>query len=271
MFRKSVLAILVNEKNKFFLGENSRKNFYKFCQGGIEKRETSINALKREVFEELGIKIKHSQITKSNKKVKYFWSKSSKEGFNKDHPNEYQNYKGQIMEVFKVKINTNKQKIKLDKREFMDYSFISYFEFLNYSDKLSPREKAYDKALSFFNLDTLKLYHKNKLVLENIIATKTTFQKATGLMLKSKRASKNGMFFNFLKDKEVRYGASITMMFCFFPLDIIFIDKKFRVVDKKTMYPFQITYTPKKKCLYVIEAYKGTFRDIKISDKITIV
>ena len=44
-----------------------------------------------------------------------------------------------------------------------------------------------------------------------------------------------------------RLGASVHMLFVFFPLDLVFLDKNKRVVDKKEGFrPFSLNYTPKK-------------------------
>jgi uncharacterized membrane protein (UPF0127 family) len=112
--------------------------------------------------------------------------------------------------------------------------------------------------------------NNKKLVLSNMNVAKNHFQKSFGLMLSKKTRCKKGMLFEFLEGKEVRFGASITMFLCFHSLDIIFINRKNIIVDKTTLRPFKWCYTPKKKCLFVVETLKGGFSNLKIGDKVEI-
>jgi uncharacterized protein len=110
----------------------------------------------------------------------------------------------------------------------------------------------------------------HKLVLKDIYVTKNLFEKSFGLMFAGKKKCENGMLFEFLKRKETRFGASITMFFCFYSLDIIFINKDKKIVDKTTLKPFKWNYTPKKKCVYVIESIKDRFKNLKVGDLVSI-
>ncbi len=57
---------------------------------------------------------------------------------------------------------------------------------------------------------------------------------------------------------EMRVGASIHMMFVRFPIDAVFLDKKFRVVDiAKSLKPWTLNYTPKKAAKYILEMEAG--------------
>ena len=118
-----------------------------------------------------------------------------------------------------------------------------------------------------------KLYkitkNKKDLILKDLKIAKNKINCAYGLMFASKKRCRNGLKLSFLKE-EVRFGASITMLFCFFPLDIIFVNSKNKIVDKVALKPFKFTYVPKEKCLYVVEVYKGGFSKLKIGDFIRI-
>jgi uncharacterized membrane protein (UPF0127 family) len=71
-------------------------------------------------------------------------------------------------------------------------------------------------------------------------------------------------------DKDVRYGASITMLFCFYSMDILFVNKKYEVVEKVTLKPWISSYTPKNKASIIIESSKNRFENVKIGSKIKI-
>ena len=65
--------------------------------------------------------------------------------------------------------------------------------------------------------------------------------------------------------------STIHMLFVFFPIDVLFLDKKKRVVEiKKNLKPFTI-YNSKRKAQYVIELPAGRIQDkIDIWDKVRI-
>ncbi len=58
--------------------------------------------------------------------------------------------------------------------------------------------------------------------------------------------------------KERRWG--LHMLFVFYPIDVLFLDKKRKVVDmKENLRPFAF-YTPRRPCQYIIELPAGTIR-----------
>jgi len=56
--------------------------------------------------------------------------------------------------------------------------------------------------------------------------------------------------------------------FVFFPIDLFFLDEKFRVIEKASMEPWKI-YMPKKKANYLLEANKGEL-SLKLNDRLII-
>ncbi|MBN2458660.1 DUF192 domain-containing protein [Candidatus Woesearchaeota archaeon] len=87
--------------------------------------------------------------------------------------------------------------------------------------------------------------------------------KALGMMFRLKRP-KEALIFIF--DNEKR--ADLHMLFVFFPIDVLFLDKDKKVVDiKKDFKPFTY-YSPKAKAQYVIELPIGVMGSTRIGDKI---
>lgn len=56
--RKAARAMILNEKNEIAVLHVSKNNYHKLPGGGIEKDETILNALNREILEETGCKAK---------------------------------------------------------------------------------------------------------------------------------------------------------------------------------------------------------------------
>ncbi|MCD6522785.1 MAG: DUF192 domain-containing protein [Candidatus Diapherotrites archaeon] len=93
----------------------------------------------------------------------------------------------------------------------------------------------------------------------------TPWQKFKGLML---RKDFDGALI-FVLNRKTRIGASIHTMFMRFPIDILFLDEKHRVVDiARNVKPWTLNITPKKPCRFVIEMKAGKARGIKIGDSI---
>jgi len=100
---------------------------------------------------------------------------------------------------------------------------------------------------------------KNKKILKNI------FSKSLGLMF-SKKIKNRGLIFKFKKEKL----HSIHMLFVFFPIDILFLDKNKKVIEiKENLKPFSF-YCSKTKAKYFIELPKDTIKrtKTKLNDKI---
>ena len=114
------------------------------------------------------------------------------------------------------------------------------------------------------------LYHKEKPVLPEMRISNSLFRISYGLMFSSRKKIRKGLCMVFPATKDVRYGASVTMFFVWYPLDIIFVNSSGIVVDKITLKPWLPSYTPRAACRYVIEAQKGQFSDLAIGDKVHI-
>lgn len=94
----------------------------------------------------------------------------------------------------------------------------------------------------------------------------TTFRRFKGLMFKSKENFDYALVFEL--PSETKFGASIHMMFMNFPIDIIYLDSSKKVVDKATVKPWLLNYTPKNPAKYFIEMPVGYAKGIELGAKI---
>ncbi|MDD3083422.1 MAG: DUF192 domain-containing protein [Candidatus ainarchaeum sp.] len=95
----------------------------------------------------------------------------------------------------------------------------------------------------------------------------TSWQRLKGLMFEDTKKFDYALIFDFPKESII--GCSIHMIFVFFPIDVLFLNKEKKVVDKITLLPFTPNYTPKKPAKYVIEMPNEKAKKIKIGDKIS--
>ena len=99
------------------------------------------------------------------------------------------------------------------------------------------------------------------IITKNAKLCKNSFQKSLGLMFSLKPKP---LIFIFKKEKII----PLHMLFVFYPIDILFLDKNKTVVEKKeNLKPFSF-YTPKKKAMFVIELPRNKIKKTKIGDKI---
>lgn len=111
------------------------------------------------------------------------------------------------------------------------------------------------------------LKSNNKLIMKNVRFAKTTLERTKGLMFEEKEKFDYALIFDF--PVESRIGTSLHMLFVFFPIDVLFLDKNQKIVDKVTLQPFVPNYTPKKASKYVIEMPQGKNKKIKLGEKVT--
>lgn len=91
--------------------------------------------------------------------------------------------------------------------------------------------------------------------------------KVKGLMFEKKEKHDYALIFKM--HAESRIGCSLHMMFVFFPIDVLFLNSEKKVVDKVTLNPWQLNYTPKKAAKYVVEMPKGLGKKVKIGEKVS--
>jgi len=104
----------------------------------------------------------------------------------------------------------------------------------------------------------------NKTIIKDIRVASNFFAKLKGLMFERKERF-NYALIMVLKN-ETRIGASIHMLFVFFPIAVFFLDAKKRIVDKTLLKPFSLNYTPKRACKYIVELPANRFTAAKIGD-----
>ncbi len=111
----------------------------------------------------------------------------------------------------------------------------------------------------------LKNITKNKILINKIKLCKNFLNKSIGLIL-HKKLNDKGLVFICKKEKK----KSLHMIFVFFPIDVLYLNKNKRVIEmKKNFKPFSF-YIPEKKAKYILELPEGTIGKTKteIGDKI---
>jgi len=105
-----------------------------------------------------------------------------------------------------------------------------------------------------------------KVLMKNVRFASNTWERTKGLMFEDKKNFNYALIFEFLMESKI--GCSLHMLFVFFPIDVLFLDKNKIIVDKTTLTPFILNYTPKKAAKYVIEMPEKKISQLRIGQKV---
>lgn len=110
----------------------------------------------------------------------------------------------------------------------------------------------------------IKNLTRNRILAKNAKICKSIFSKTFGLMFSLKRKS---LIFIFREEKII----PLHMLFVFYPIDVLFLDKNKKVIEVKENFKSFSFYTPKKKARYITELPKGIIKKsrTKLGDRIS--
>jgi uncharacterized membrane protein (UPF0127 family) len=111
----------------------------------------------------------------------------------------------------------------------------------------------------------MDLYYNNNLLAKAKVC-RSMFSRFRGLMFTKKLKPNTGILL--VSDNENILKTSIHMLFVFYPIDILWLDKNLKIVDKKTIKPFTINHRPKSPAKYVLELPAGTAKFLSIGEKL---
>ena len=113
----------------------------------------------------------------------------------------------------------------------------------------------------------LKNDSTGKIVCEKTKIAQGIFSKFRGLMLETR----HDFALIFVLEKETIVGASIHMLFVFFPIDVVYLNKEKEIIELvQELNPWILNYSPKKPAKYFIELPNGTIREknLKLGEKL---
>ena len=106
----------------------------------------------------------------------------------------------------------------------------------------------------------MKITKGKSIVADNVVVYYSVFTKAIGLMFSKPK----NLLFVFEKEDII----PLHTFFVFYPIDVVYLDKNKKVVEKAHMKPFTY-YKPKNKSKYVVEFGKGLKQNLSIGNKLT--
>jgi len=113
----------------------------------------------------------------------------------------------------------------------------------------------------------LKNKSTGKKIMPKVLLAQNHWQKMKGLMFEDPARFDYALVF--CLPSESVSQATIHMLFVFFPIDVVYLDKEKNVVDiVKGLPPFSLGYSPKKPAKFFIELPAGKANGIKIGDSL---
>ena len=105
----------------------------------------------------------------------------------------------------------------------------------------------------------------DKQVIAKVRLAKSTWEKLQGLMFEKNQKFDYALIFILPQESIAR--ATIHMLFVFFPIDVVYLDKNKKVVDiVSNLQPFTPSCSPKKPSKFFIELPPGKSKGISLGD-----
>lgn len=106
-----------------------------------------------------------------------------------------------------------------------------------------------------------------KKIIDSVHVADSAWKKFRGLMFEKKKRFDYVLIFDF--GRETTWGASIHMLFVFFPISLVYLNEKKYVVDiKQSIQPWTVNYTPKKQARYLVELPPENGKKISLGDEL---
>lgn len=156
-FRLNVGIVLINEHRQLFWGQRVQKDSWQFPQGGMEDGESEIDAMYRELNEEIGLnKSDVSVLTKSKQLISYLLP----EQFIRKHSSPQvigQKQRWFLLKLISDEVNINLKRVS--EPEFMNWVWIDFWHPVD--NVIYFKKEVYKKNLQEFD-SFLKSYDEGK-------------------------------------------------------------------------------------------------------------
>ncbi|MGD2205596.1 MAG: DUF192 domain-containing protein [Anaerolineae bacterium] len=105
-------------------------------------------------------------------------------------------------------------------------------------------------------------------IARRVVRCDTFWRRGRGLMLQSRRALAEDRAYLFIERRESVAQAAIHMLFVFFSIAVVWLDREKRVVDKTLARPFRPYYAPSHPAQYYIEGHPSLLERVRVGDQL---
>ena len=145
-YRANVAIILLNKQNRVFWGQRRNRSSWQFPQGGVSVNESPLQAMYRELHEEIGLRPQDVEVIAS-----------TRDWFKYEIPDSLVRKKepvciGQKQKWFLLRLKTSEKNIDLEASdeipEFDNWRWVNYWYPINHV--VYFKQEIYRRALTFF-------------------------------------------------------------------------------------------------------------------------
>lgn len=102
----------------------------------------------------------------------------------------------------------------------------------------------------------------------NVVRCDSFVRRWRGLMFRGRREVDDGQVYLFVEGCESVARATIHMLFVFFPIAVLWLDREQRVVDRALARPFRPYYAPGKPAQYYVEGHPSLLERVRVGDRL---
>lgn len=106
----------------------------------------------------------------------------------------------------------------------------------------------------------------DEILASRVIRCDSFFSRGRGLMFRLSLPPED--VYLFVLDRENITGATIHMLFVFFPISVVWLDAGGRVVDKTLARPWHPYYAPSRPARYFVEGHPSLLDKVNVGDKL---
>lgn len=100
----------------------------------------------------------------------------------------------------------------------------------------------------------------------NVVRCDTFWKRGRGLMFR--RALSKDEVYLFVEGRESVARVAIHMLFVFFSIGVVWLDRESRVVDKALALPFRLYYAPRSPAQYYVEGHASLLEGVSLGDQL---
>jgi hypothetical protein len=104
------------------------------------------------------------------------------------------------------------------------------------------------------------------IIARQIVRCDTFWKRGRGLMFRRSQALAGERVFLFVEGRESVAQTAIHMLFVFFPIAVVWLDRDKRVVDQVLARPFRPYYAPQQAAMYYVEGQPTLLERVSVGD-----
>jgi uncharacterized protein len=105
-----------------------------------------------------------------------------------------------------------------------------------------------------------------KVLAQKVVRCDTFWKRGRGLMFR--RGLGEDEVYLFVEGREGVAQTTIHMLFVFFPIAVVWLDRRRRVVDKVLARPFRPLYAPRRAAQYYVEGHPALLESVNEGDEL---